>query len=160
MNNQNIDNELSEKNWKPQFYEIWMKGKHFQKLNIGEQILYDIMQEHPEYYVHYEAANTDDFDYSKTETNPFFHISLHSLIRVFFEKDIIQGAKEIADRLRENYNKLIECCGRHSAEHLIMNECIELILKENSIDSDDNLKQLDDSLQKILEEEEEEETKS
>ncbi|MBP7654341.1 DUF1841 family protein [Candidatus Dependentiae bacterium] len=112
-----------------------MKGKHFQVLNSDEEFIYDIMNDHPEYYVHYECANNEDFDYENSEsTNPFLHLSLHIIL-----KKVLQSCK--VNELNLFYNELLKKAENHYAEHILINEFLnELPVMIQQIESSEKLK--------------------
>jgi len=103
--------------YKQYFYNIWMKGKHLKKLEEDEQLIYDIMQEHIEYYYHYECANTDDFQYSDDAPNPFFHITLHLIL-----DKLLNDPKY--PFFQEAFAKLLKANDKHSAEHLLIDKIL------------------------------------
>lgn len=120
---------MEETEYKNQFHQIWIKGKHFQKLTAEEELIYDIMNEHPEYYVHYECGDNLDFDYEKSENiNPFLHISLHIILKKILNSNQLE-------ELNILYSNLLKKAEEHYAEHILLEELLnELPLVYQQID--------------------------
>ncbi|HPG30854.1 MAG TPA: DUF1841 family protein [bacterium] len=120
---------MSETEYKNQFHHIWIKGKHFQKLTPEEEFIYGIMNDHPEYYVHYECGDGMDFNYEKSgEINPFLHISLHIILKKILKSNQF-------DELNSLYSNLLEKAEEHCAEHILLEELLnELPLIYQQVD--------------------------
>jgi len=121
-----MENILDEKSSKQIFYNIWIKGKHFKKLTKEEEKIYNIMQEHYEYYVHYEVANTDELDYNKEDFNPFLHISLHLILEKTLEN------KKYAF-IEDGIKKLTEKFGKHNSEHIFIEKLLQYLVSPNAL---------------------------
>jgi len=105
--------------YKKYFYDIWMRGKHFKSLNESERKVYELMDKHIQYYVHFEAANTDDFDYEKSnEGNPFYHLSLHLTLGHYLQNSNFKILKDTFLDLSKYYNN-------HEAEHILIEAIVE-----------------------------------
>ncbi len=108
------------------FFNAWQKSKARQPLEPMEQIIANVLQQHPEYQGFFEdlESNLDkDFSPEAGETNPFLHISMHITIHEQLSMNQPAG-------IQDYYQKILHKTGdAHAAEHEIM-DCIgEMIWK-------------------------------
>ena len=104
------------------YFDIWQKTLKKQPLEPMEQMISQVINEHPEYHPMFanEKALNKEF-FSETEANPFMHMGLHLAIR----EQIATRRPEI---LAVCYNSLCTKFGNsHDAEHQIM-ECLTEML--------------------------------
>lgn len=102
------------------FIEVW--GKHEQGLPMQplEKLVFDVIQEHPEYHNlldKEDAALEQDFTPEQGVTNPFLHMGMHITIREQVSTDHPLGIKNIYDKGLQITQSM------HSLEHKMM-ECL------------------------------------
>ena len=108
------------------FFSSWKKFHAGEEMEALEQMIAQIIQQHPEY--HDLLADEDtylDKDYTPEmgETNPFLHMSMHIAIVEQLSIDRPAGIKELYHQLVTKYND------SHVVEHHIM-ECLGQMMWE------------------------------
>lgn len=108
------------------FTEAWRKASAGEELIPLEQLIADIVQQHPEYHALLEnpdSALDKDFLPDLGETNPFLHMSMHISLQEQISTDRPSG-------IRQLYQQLVMRAGdSHEAEHRMM-ECLGQMLWE------------------------------
>ena len=129
------------------FFHSWQKFQSGETLEPLEQIIAQIVQQHPEYHslLADEIAHLDkDYTPEMGETNPFLHMSMHIAIVEQLSVDRPAGIKDLYQQL------VLKFSDSHEAEHHIM-ECLGQVMWEaqrNQAMPDDN--QYLECLRKLL----------
>ena len=108
------------------FFDSWKKFQSGEELQPLEQMISQIIQQHPEYHhlLEDEQAHLDkDYTPEMGETNPFLHMSMHIAIAEQLSTDRPAGIKDLYQQL---LGKLSES---HTVEHHIM-ECMGQMMWE------------------------------
>lgn len=111
----------NDRNQLRQYYvDVWHKAREGQPLEPLEQMIADVIRQHPEYHAvlgDAERALGKEYLPEAGESNPFMHMGMHIAIHEQLNADRPAG-------MRELYQKI---CARqgdaHEAEHRIM-ECL------------------------------------
>jgi len=102
------------------FFSAWRKHQTREIVEPLEQIIIQIIQQHPEYHalLEDEEANLDkDYTPETGQTNPFLHIAMHIGIQE-------QLASRRPDGITESYSQLLRTFSDpHEVEHQMM-ECL------------------------------------
>ena len=107
------------------FQTSWEKRRTGQPLQPLEQLVSQVIEQHPEYHAHIDGDEQleRDFTPEQGETNPWLHMGMH----------ITLGEQVAADRptgIRTSYQQIVARLGdHHAAEHAMM-ECLGLVLWE------------------------------
>jgi hypothetical protein len=108
------------------FTEAWRKQQEGLPMEPLEQVIAQIVQQHPEYHRLMEKPDTaldKDFTPEGGQTNPFLHLGMHISIQEQIGTDRPAG-------IRTLYQQLAQRVGdSHEAEHRIM-ECLGRMLWE------------------------------
>ncbi len=107
------------------FQQAWRKRLAGEPLQAMEEMLAEVIGEHPEYHkvLEGEAALRKDYLPEAGETNPFLHMGMHISLREQLGADRPPG-------IRDLYQQLATQAGdAHQAEHQMM-ECLGLSLWE------------------------------
>jgi hypothetical protein len=102
------------------FFSAWQKYRTGQPTEPLEQLIGEIIAQHPEY--HRELENPDsglDKDYlpEAGQSNPFLHMGLHISIREQLSVDQPVGITSVYEKLMHKHNDA------HTVEHMMM-ECL------------------------------------
>jgi len=104
------------------YFDIWQKTLNKQTLDPMEQIISQVISEHPEYhkmFANEQALNKEFF--AENEVNPFMHMGLHLAIR----EQLSTNRPQV---LSSCYNTLCTKHGNsHDAEHQIMDCLTEML---------------------------------
>ena len=101
------------------FYTAWQNFKNKAILQPLEQVIVNIIQQHPEYHalLEDEASIDKEFTPDMGETNPFLHMSMHIAIQE-------QLSTHRPANIQQTYQALsTKLQDPHQAEHAIM-ECL------------------------------------
>ncbi|WP_428603485.1 DUF1841 family protein [Sedimenticola sp.] len=113
------------------FTEAWRKACAGETLIPLEQMLADVISQHPEYHAFLENPDKmldKDFLPDFGETNPFLHMGMHISLQEQIGTDRPTG-------IRQLYQKVVMQAGdRHQAEHRMM-ECLGKMLWEAQRDN-------------------------
>lgn len=107
------------------FVDCWQKRLAGRPLQALEQLVAQIVEQHPEYHAHIQGEDglQRDFTPEDGETNPWLHMGMH----------VSLGEQLGADRppgIRALYRQIAARHGDpHAAEHAMM-ECLGLVLWE------------------------------
>lgn len=104
------------------YFDIWQKTIKKQPMEAMEQLISQVISEHPEYHIMFanETALNKEF-FAENEINPFMHMGLHLAIRE-------QIATNRPPIMATCYQALCKKHGNsHDAEHQIM-ECLTEML--------------------------------
>lgn len=107
------------------FFQAWRKARSGETLEPMEQIIANVLEQHPEYHNFFEnPANLEkDFSPEMGETNPFLHLSMH--ISIHEQLTINQPAG-----IKDEYQKLLaKWQDPHKVEHDMMDCLGEMIWK-------------------------------
>ncbi|MEJ2406142.1 MAG: DUF1841 family protein [Candidatus Thiodiazotropha sp.] len=108
------------------FFEAWRKFQTGEALQPLEQMVAQVIQQHPEYHrllTQPEKARAREFLPEDGETNPFLHMGMHISLLEQISTDRPVG-------ISESYRKLCQRLGdAHEADHRMM-ECLGRILWE------------------------------
>lgn len=101
------------------YFEVWRKFKANQALEPLEQIVLQVIQQHPEYHSLLADPNSLERDYTPEtgEANPFLHMGMHIAIHEQVAGRRPPGIEDIYRRLCVRYGD------PHAAEHRMM-ECL------------------------------------
>jgi len=102
------------------FIDAWQKHNNSHPLEPLEEVIVNIVAQHPEYHALLEDPDaTVDKDYlpESGETNPFLHMGMHIAIHEQLSTDRPQGIAALFQEL------IIQAGDVHHAEHQVM-ECL------------------------------------
>lgn len=108
------------------FFASWSKYQSSEVMEPLEQMVAQIVQQHPEYHslLEDEQAHLDkDYTPEMGETNPFLHMSMHIAIAEQLSIDRPAGIKDLYQQLLGKYSD------SHTVEHHIM-ECLGQMMWE------------------------------
>ena len=108
------------------FFSSWNKSRAGDVMEPLEQLVAQIVQQHPEYHalLEDEEAHLDkDYTPEMGETNPFLHMSMHIAIAEQLSIDRPAGIKDLYQQLLGKYSD------SHTVEHHIM-ECLGQMMWE------------------------------
>ena len=103
------------------FLEVWGKHKRQMRLEALEQIVLNVILQHPEYHVILEKDEKEisamEFTPEMGMTNPFLHMGMHIAIKEQLSIDQPVG-------IRDRFDRLLKRTGNeHDTMHQIM-ECL------------------------------------
>lgn len=102
------------------YLTVWKKASAGEPLEPLEQLIADVIRQHPEYHVLLENAETTlgrDYLPEMGQTNPFLHMGMHIALQEQLGSDRPHG-------IRKLYQKISQRVGdHHTAEHQMM-ECL------------------------------------
>ena len=103
------------------FSEVWGKYKRQAPLEALEQLVLDVIFQHPEYHEILEKEEKDiaamDFTPEAGMTNPFLHMGMHIAIQEQISTDRPEGITALYQQLLPGYSSA------HDLEHGMM-ECL------------------------------------
>ena len=103
------------------FSEVWGKYKKQSPLEALEQLVLDVIFQHPEYHEILEKEEKDiaamDFTPEAGMTNPFLHMGMHIAIQEQISTDRPEGITALYQQLLPGYSSA------HDLEHGMM-ECL------------------------------------
>lgn len=102
------------------FVQVWKKFESGQPLQQLEELVLDVIQEHPEYHVlldRDEELLLQEFTPETGITNPFLHMGMHIAIREQVKSDRPAGIRKIYQNL------VAKSASVHELEHRMM-ECL------------------------------------
>jgi len=108
------------------FFSSWSKHQSGELMEPLEQMVAQVIQQHPEYHVLLEDEQAQlDKDYTPEmgESNPFLHMSMHIAIAEQLSIDRPAGIKDLYQQLLGKYSD------SHTVEHHIM-ECLGQMMWE------------------------------
>ncbi len=108
------------------FYQtVWQKHETKQPLEGVEQLIAQVLREHPEYHelILGPDALEEDFDVESGQTNPFLHMGMHIALAEQLHADRPAGIRALHQALTRRAGSA------HEAEHRMM-ECLGLALWE------------------------------
>ena len=99
-----------------QYLDAWRKLNNGESLEALEELIGEVVQEHPEYHAVLENEDNLDRDYTpeQGQTNPFLHMGMHITLREQVATNRPAGIREITRKLLQHYQN------GHSAEHAMM----------------------------------------
>jgi hypothetical protein len=108
------------------YFDTWRKYQNREPLQPLEQLVADVIRQHPEYHrlmIGGDEALDRDFLPEHGETNPFLHMGMHISLQEQVSSDRPRGIHSV-------YRQLVAQVGdTHEAEHRMM-ECLGLSLWE------------------------------
>ncbi len=106
------------------FIDVWNKHQSHQPLQAMEEIVLDIILQHPEYHRDLENPEILQSDYSPEQgkTNPFLHMGLHVALHEQINADRPSGIRGIYEQLLSRYGS-----DTHNIEHRMI-DCLAEIL--------------------------------
>lgn len=107
------------------FATSWQKRRENIPMEPLENMVADIVAQHPEYHALLSAAEVTDRDYTPAdgETNPFLHMGMHITLAEQLSTDRPAGIRQLHQQISNKHGNA------HDAEHRMM-ECLGLILWE------------------------------
>jgi len=108
------------------FIDAWRKHREGEALSALEQIIADVVEQHPEYHRLLEdpdRALDQDFTPEGGATNPFLHMGMHISLIEQIQTDRPGGITDLYRRITINHGDA------HTAEHAMM-ECLGRVLWE------------------------------
>ena len=101
------------------FYAAWKMKRDGKVLDALQQMIVDVIEQHPEYHALLENPDGLDRDFSPAlgETNPFLHMSLHIALVEQVSTDRPAGIRDCHQRLAR------ALASTHEAEHRMM-QCL------------------------------------
>lgn len=103
------------------FIDTWTKGKKGETLTPIEQMLFDVIRDHPEYHSildQPEFALEADWPPEMGVSNPFLHMSMHLSLREMVQTDRPPGIRQVFGELQlkkgdplDAEHEMIDCLG-------------------------------------------------
>jgi len=100
-----------------QYLDVWAKANNHQKLEPLEQLIAEVISDHPEYHPllkNKEAAIDSEFYPEHGSTNPFLHMGMHIALREQVATDRPPGITDLTRKLILKYRD------SHIMEHEMM----------------------------------------
>ena len=111
----------NDRNQLRQYYlDVWNKARQNLPLDPLQQLIADVLREHPEYHSLLENQGTaldTDFLPENGQSNPFLHMGMHLALREQIATNRPRGITECFQALSAKLS------GTHDAEHAMM-ECL------------------------------------
>lgn len=107
------------------FQTSWQKRLDGQSLQPLEQLVAQVVEQHPEYHVYLSDAEQLDRDFTpeQGQTNPWLHMGMHITLAEQLGTDRPAG-------IRSSYQQIVARFGdQHAAEHAMM-DCLGVVLWE------------------------------
>lgn len=107
------------------FTSSWQKRCAGQPMQALEQLVAQIVEQHPEYHGHLGDGEQlqRDFTPEDGETNPWLHMGMHVSLGEQLGADRPPGIRDLYQQIAERFGDT------HAAEHAMM-ECLGLVLWE------------------------------
>ncbi len=107
------------------YQQTWQKRLEGMPLEGLEQLVAQVMEQHPEYHQLFidQDALQKDFDIEDGQTNPFLHMGMHITLAEQLGSDRPEGIRGLHQKMT------LKTGDAHEAEHRMM-ECLGLILWE------------------------------
>lgn len=107
------------------FQTCWQKRQANAPLQPLEQLVAQIVEQHPEYHAYLASDDQLDRDFTpeQGETNPWLHMGMHITLAEQLGTDRPTGIRHVYQQISACYDN------RHDAEHAMM-DCLGLILWE------------------------------
>lgn len=102
------------------FFDCWQSHQQGQPLDAMQQIIANIIEQHPEYHALLENVESINRDYTpeQGETNPFLHMSMHIALHEQISTDRPNGISALYQTLcmqkgsaHESEHNMMECLG-------------------------------------------------
>ena len=107
------------------YFDCWNKAQRGEALQPLENLVVDVLRQHPEYHRHLSADALDrDWTPEDGETNPFLHMGMHIALTEQLQADNPAGVRARYQAVSQRY-----AGDTHAAEHAMM-ECLGLVLWE------------------------------
>jgi hypothetical protein len=103
-----------------QYLDVWNKANNSQKLEPLEEIIADVIRDHPEYHTLLDsgaAALHSEYYPEHGQSNPFLHMGMHIALREQVASDRPPGIADLTRKLLLKYRD------SHEMEHQMM-ECL------------------------------------
>ena len=100
-----------------QYLDVWVKANNHQKLEPLEQLIADVIADHPEYHPllsNADAAIDSEFYPEHGNTNPFLHMGMHIALREQVATDRPPGIANLTRKMLLKYRD------SHLMEHEMM----------------------------------------
>ena len=100
-----------------QYLDVWVKANNHQKLEPLEQLIADVIADHPEYHPLLSKADTaidSEFYPEHGNTNPFLHMGMHIALREQVATDRPPGIANLTRKMLLKYRD------SHLMEHEMM----------------------------------------
>ncbi|OED43027.1 hypothetical protein AB833_04715 [Chromatiales bacterium (ex Bugula neritina AB1)] len=113
------------------YLDVWKKANSNEPLDQLEQLIADVMREHPEYHPLFsnpDAAIDSEFYPEHGATNPFLHMGMHIALREQVATDRPAGINDLTRKL------LLQYQDSHAMEHEMM-EALGQVLWEAQRDN-------------------------
>jgi hypothetical protein len=107
------------------FQTSWQKRLVGETLQPLEQLVAQVVEQHPEYHIHLSDKDQLDRDFTpeQGETNPWLHMGMHITLAEQVSTDRPTG-------IRASYQQIVSRLGdHHAAEHAMM-DCLGVALWE------------------------------
>ena len=107
------------------FQTSWQKRLNGQTLQPLEQLVVQVIEQHPEYHRHLDDADHLDRDFTpeQGETNPWLHMGMHITLAEQIGSDRPAGIRDSYQQVLARYSD------NHAAEHAMM-DCLGVALWE------------------------------
>lgn len=121
------------KKLRQQYLDVWFKANQREKLEPLEQIIADVISDHPEYHPLLEnadAAIESEFYPEHGTTNPFLHMGMHIALREQVATDRPPGITDLTRKMLLRYRD------SHTMEHEMMEALGEVLWqaqRENTV---------------------------
>ena len=100
-----------------QYLEVWQKANRREPLEPLEELIADVIRDHPEYHPlldNEDAAISSEFYPEHGTTNPFLHMGMHIALREQVASDRPSGIADLTRKLLLRYRD------SHEMEHHMM----------------------------------------
>lgn len=128
------------------FFNSWKKHENSMHLEPMEQIILNVLKEHPEYHSFFSNPDNIDKDFlpESGQVNPFLHLSMHIAIHEQLTINQPIGIGDLYNQLREKIQDA------HETEHLMMDCLGEMIWSAQRENRAPNEKDYFSCLKKII----------
>lgn len=97
------------------FFDVWKKMNSKQKLNDLDKQLAKIVNLHPEFHpILSDPDKYAEHEFQEGQTDPFYHLAMHSLLAELISNDNPEGIRSLYDR------RINETEDKHAVQHEFM----------------------------------------
>jgi len=129
-----------------QYLDVWMKASNHEQLEPLEQLIADVISDHPEYHPllsNAEAAVDSEFYPEHGNTNPFLHMGMHLALREQVATDKPPGITDLTRKMLLRYRD------SHIMEHEMMEALGQILWQSQKEHTNPDDKLYMELLQKI-----------
>lgn len=134
------------KKLRQQYLDVWEKANNRQQLEPLEQLISDVISDHPEYHPllrNTDAAIDSEFYPEHGTTNPFLHMGMHIALREQVATDRPPGIRELTRKMILKYRD------SHLMEHEMMEALGQILWQAQRDNAEPDEKLYMELLQKL-----------